>query len=133
MKVIVDTCIWSLVFRRKGVADDPLARALSELVRDCRAQILGPIRQELLSGVKTHDFFTLLRDKLQAFPDQPLRASDYERAAEFCNYCRSKGVQGSATDFLICAVSAETRMPIFTTDNDFTLYRKHLPVYLFKV
>lgn len=39
-----------------------------------------------------------------------------ERAAEFYNHCRNKGVQGSNTDFLICAVAARFKTPIFTTD-----------------
>jgi hypothetical protein len=40
-----------------------------------------------------------------AFPDVPLLMEDYVTAANFFNLCRSKGIQGSSTDFLICAVA----------------------------
>jgi predicted nucleic acid-binding protein len=53
---------------------------------------------------------------------------DYEKAAEVFNTCRANGVQGSNTDFLICAVSINHQLPIFSVDNDFLSYQKHLPV-----
>jgi hypothetical protein len=40
-------------------------------------------------------------------------------AAEFFNTCRTKGVQSSNTDFLICSVSANHEIRIFTVDKDF--------------
>ena len=33
-------------------------------------------------------------------------------------------------DFLICAVTVDNGMLIFTTDNDFDDYAKHLPIRL---
>ena len=56
--------------------------------------------------------------------------ADYEKAAEVFNTCRTNGVQGSNTDFLICAVSINHQLPIFSADNDFLSYQKHLPVTL---
>ena len=58
------------------------------------------------------------------FPDLRLKTADYEKAAEFFNICRSKGVQGSNTDFLICAISVNRDYPIFTTDRDFEKFQK---------
>ena len=92
--------------------------------------MIGPIRQELLSGIREKAQFETLRDHLRAFPDLPLTAADFERAAEFFNIARGKGIQGSNTDFLICAISAEHDMPILTTDEDFTLFQAHLPIKL---
>ena len=43
-------------------------------------------------------------------------------AARFFNQCRSKGVQGSNTDFLLCALSARHDLAIFTIDEDFKHY-----------
>jgi len=42
--------------------------------------------------------------RLAPFEDIPLRTEHFEKAAEFCNTCRRKGVQGSTIDFLISAV-----------------------------
>ena len=50
MKVLVDTSIWSLAFRRKknqAPEERKLKEELIELVREVRATIIGPIRQEL--------------------------------------------------------------------------------------
>ncbi len=104
--------------------------ALRELASDGRAALLGVIRQELLSGIKTAAQFVALRDAMAAFDDLALAREDYELAAEFFNTCRSKGVQGSNTDFLICAVASRRALPILTTDKDFALYGKHVPIHL---
>jgi predicted nucleic acid-binding protein len=42
-------------------------------------------------------------------------------------------VQGSNTDFLICAVSINHQLPVFSIDNDFQLYRQWLPVQLYSL
>ena len=56
---------------------------------------------------------------------------DYEQAAEFFNTCRSKGLQGSNTDFLICAAAVRNNFPIYTTDHGFERYAQHLPIRLY--
>ena len=92
--------------------------------------MIGPIRQELLSGIPSQAQFEVLKEKLQAFEDLPLDRDDYERASGFYNTCRRSGVQGSQTDLLICAIGAGRGIPIFTSDRDFVLYAKHLPISL---
>ena len=131
MNIIVDTCIWSLAFRRKKNASLTEVIILTELIKDSRVQILGPIRQEVLSGIKSKDQFFLLQDKLRAFPDLQLFEEDYEKAAEYFNLCRSNGIQGSNTDFLICAVALRSNMPVYTIDNDFKYYQKFLDFSLY--
>ncbi len=105
--------------------------ALGDLVRDGRAMMIGAIRQELLSGIKTKSQFELVRDSLGAFEDVLLSREIYESAAQAFNSCRANGVQGSNTDFLICAVSILHRLPIFTLDGDFKMYQRWLPVQLY--
>lgn len=80
--------------------------------------------------VDTSAQFRRLRDALRAFPDLEIVDKDYERAAELFNKCRLHGVQGSNTDFLICAVAERLEMPIFTTDLDFPLCARHVPMRL---
>jgi predicted nucleic acid-binding protein len=129
MSVLVDTPIWSMLFRREGTRNRERGR-LRDLVERGQAQIIGPIRQEVLSGMRSAEQFTRVRDGLRAFPDISLSETDYERAAEFYNLCRSKGIQGSNTDFLICAVAELNGLQIFTTDKDFPRYAQHLPIEL---
>jgi predicted nucleic acid-binding protein len=137
MQVLVDTSVWSLALRRppggSGLATRPSSEAsavaqLKDLIADGRACMLGAIRQELLSGIKTMQQFALLRDRLRAFDDLALVQADHELAAEFFNRCRSQGIQGSNTDFLICAAASRRELPILTTDQDFERYRQLLPI-----
>lgn len=131
MNVLVDTSVWSIVLRRKGSAkNDSLAAALSSMVEDGRVVMIGSIRQELLSGIKERTQFETLRDHLRAFPDLALTAEDHEEAAAFFNRCREKGIQGSNTDFLICAVAVRNGFSIFTNDEDFSHFAKVLPISL---
>jgi len=133
VKILVDTSIWSLALRRSAKLsekDRSLVQELNELISEVRVAIIGPVRQELLSGISIKTQFEALKEMLAAFDDMPLRREDYERAAEFYNTCRKAGIQGSQIDFLICAVAAGRELPIFTTDNDFLLYAKHLPISL---
>lgn len=130
MKVLVDTCIWSAVLRRKSPEPEPSAR-IAELIEAGRVGMIGPVRQELLSGISDPVAFRHLKSSFAAFEDLPLRSDHYEKAAEFANICRKKGVQGSSIDFLICAVSALEQWPVFTTDKDFITYQKFLPIRLF--
>jgi hypothetical protein len=137
MNVLVDTAVWSLALRHKPAlqADEVLGiyvNELRELIKEMRAQIIGPIRQEILSGISQQAQFEKLRNYLQSFEDLKIDSSDYERAAGFFNLCRSKGIQGAHTDFLICAVASRYALPIFTTDKDFTLYANHLAVSLYQ-
>lgn len=125
MKVLVDTCIWSLALRRNTVVEDPYVRELAALVKEFRVQMIGPIRQEILSGVASKKTYELLKTNLAGFPDLMLRTEVFEQAAWICNQNRQKGIQGSNTDFLLCAVSLLYEMPVFTTDKDFLFFQKH--------
>jgi predicted nucleic acid-binding protein len=49
------------------------------------------------------------------------------------NTCRRQGIQGSNTDFLLCAIGEHHDMPIFTIDDDFKLFADRLPVALHSV
>ena len=135
--VLVDTPVWSLALRRRApdlnAREQRLTRALAELVREGRAQIAGVVRQELLSGIREAERFEKLREYLRAFDDPRLDAADYEEAARMHNQCRTRGIAGSAIDFLICAVAARRGWQVFTTDRDFERYARVLAVGLYGV
>ena len=130
MKVLVDTSVWSLALRRAEGGESGPVGELRELIADSRVQLIGPIRQEILSGIRHEGQFEELEARLRPFPDLSLNPDDYVMAARFFNLCRRKGVQGSNTDFLICAVAVGHRLSIFSTDKDFVLYAQHLPILL---
>lgn len=134
MNVIPDTPVWSLLLRRRGEAlsqeEQALRDELAELIREGRVVLLGPIRQEVLSGISDERVFGRLRDRLVAFGDEQLSVADYEEAARCHNSCRTAGVAGNATDFLICAAALRRNLAIFTTDRDFDHYAEILTIRL---
>ncbi|MDT8442500.1 MAG: PIN domain-containing protein [Desulfuromonadales bacterium] len=130
MKVLVDTSVWSLALRRNRPSPDGFVRELVELIEEQRVVMIGSVRQELLSGIRSPAQFERLREHLRAFPDFVTDPADFERAAEFFTLCRGKGIQGANTDFLICAIAANHHLAILTSDCDFSLYAEHLPILL---
>ena len=130
MRVVVDTSVWSLAFRRSGASDHRAVEIVADLIRDGRVEMLGAIRQELLSGHRSQQTFDRLRERLRAFPDLAMETEDHELASEFFNRCRRNGIQGSNTDFLLCAAASRRDLAILTTDRDFERFAEHLPIRL---
>ena len=134
---LVDTSVWSLALRRRPEdlsAEQQLAVAeWSDLVREGRVQLIGPIRQELLSGLRHKQQFALLEKRLSAFPDTLIKTTDYVEAARFFNLLRERGITGAPTDLLICAVAHRRDWAIFALDEDFQCYARMLPIRLHRM
>ena len=133
---LIDTPVWSLAYRRKpGVLrpeESKVTATLTRLVQEERVRVIGPIRQEFLSGIREGAVFDRLCETLRAFEDEPLHSLDYETAALSANRCRAAGIAGSSVDMLICAVAIRRGWMVYTTDRDFARYSKALPLELFK-
>ena len=94
--------------------------------------MIGPIRQELLSGIREAGQFNRVRESLQPFPDFMIETIIYETAARMSNLCSSRGIANSSVDMLICAVAVTASASILTSDLDFqTRYSKVLPIKMF--
>ena len=133
MRVIVDTSVWSLALRRSKDVEGKHVEELKELIKEVRAQLIGPVRQELLNGIKSEKQYRVLKKHLRAFKDLAIETEDYELAAEYLNTARKNGIQGSNTDFLLCAISTRHRMPIFTNNKDFINLQSVIPIELHKI
>ncbi|MGK0186857.1 MAG: putative nucleic acid-binding protein [Verrucomicrobiales bacterium] len=130
MRVIVDTSVWSLALRRRKRKVTAKTEALSELIRDGRAVIIGAVRQEILSGIRERKQFDRLSAVLESFPDEILDTNDYVKAAEISNACLTAGYLMGNTDSLICAVAIRRNLEILTTDKDFSHASKVIPITL---
>lgn len=126
--VLVDTSVWSLLLRKKTLNGTELKIRdfVIFLMQNSLVIIIGEIRQETLSGISDQGKFLKLKDALRAFSDFEIPTEDFEDAAENFNLCRSHGIQGSHTDFLICAVAKNHNFSILTLDNDFLNYNKYI-------
>ena len=135
MNILVDTSVWSLAFRKKTLTleESKVVAELKELIYEKRVIMIGPIRQELLSGIKNKKMYDQLCTKIRAFEDIRLETEDYEKAAEINNLCRTNGIQGSHIDYLIAATAINRNFAIFTTDKDFLNYSTIVKLKLHKI
>jgi predicted nucleic acid-binding protein len=134
VNVLVDASIWSLALRRPpknlNASEKNAVSELAELIDEGRAKMIGPVRQELLSGIRDAAQFERLRNYLRAFSDETIMSSDYEAAASAGNLCRAKGIAVSPADILISAIAVSRPLSIFSNDPDFHRYSRVLPVRL---
>ncbi len=135
MKMLVDTSIWSLALRKKDLTeeDKKIVDRLAKAIRELEIEIIGPIRQEILSGIKEKPRFEELKTKIGVFRDLAIDTEDYELAAKYHNECRNHGIQGSHIDYLICAVAVNNKLKIMTLDKDFEGYKKYIPIKIDKI
>lgn len=134
MNVLIDTTIWSLALRRRpeklSSFEQDLVAEWGNLARSGRAVLIGPIRQEVLSGIREEKVFAALQARLSEFRSLEVLPGDYDQAAGFFNVCRSRGITGTPIDMIICALAFRHDLPIFTTDPDFPQYSRHVPIRL---
>ena len=134
MNVFVDTSIWLLALRRRrkslSTQQRRIERELTDLITQGRVVLIGPVRQEVLSGLRDEQVFDRLREYLRFFDDEVLSFEDFEEAARGSNRCRAKGIAAPPVDMVSCAVAVRRDLAIFTTDVDFQQYAKHLPIHL---
>jgi predicted nucleic acid-binding protein len=135
MSMLVDTPIWSLALRRRShnllFQERQIVAALEKLAQKGEVELLGLVRQEVLSGISDETRFRTIRERLRVFPDTAIAPEDFEEAANLSNQCRRVGVTGSTVDMLICAVALHHGWQIFSTDRDFVHFKKAIPIQLF--
>jgi len=120
--IIIDTCVFSLVFRRKERTrlEQQIVDSIEQMIRDdWPVVILGIVYQELLSGIKPEKRRLELAEALDAFP-LILATKDHHRlAASIRGSCRSKGIDAGAIDCLIAATAILEKGKLVTIDKYF--------------
>jgi predicted nucleic acid-binding protein len=137
MSVLIDTSIWSLGLRRKrrdlSATELHTYHAWEDLLKQGEGAIIGPIRQETLSGIAVQREFLAIQARLAVIDDLPLSTDDFVLAATFFNTCRAAGVTPGTIEMIICAAAYTYGLPIFTTDPDFGFCQTHLPIQLYVI
>lgn len=132
--ILVDTCVWSLGLRRQrkdlSAKERRIVFGLRELIVAGRACLIGPIQQELLSGIPDEEAFDQLAGQVGAQAVLPVDAEVWRRAAWFFNMCRRHGIAPDAIDMTICAAAEAHGVSILTVDPDFERYARCLPIRL---
>ncbi len=130
--IACDTSVLSHFLRRSTNTDNAVAVTVEKLIDSNELALFGIVRQELLSGIKLATQFERMDLTTQALPLFFADDEDHTTAAKFFNACRSKGVQGSPIDFLICSMAVRRKFLIYTTDPDFDLYEPIVPIELYR-
>lgn len=130
--IACDTSALSHFFRRSQSDGGKVAQAVEDLIEADSLALFGIVRQELLSGIKLTSAFVRIETATRALPLFLAEDEDHTMAAGFYNTCRSKGIQGSPVDFLICAMAVRRKFAIYTTDPDFEQYQSFIPIDLYR-
>lgn len=119
--IFVDTCVWSLAFRRSNstLIAKEVVQLQTLLAQDVPLAVAGIVLQELLSGLREERQFKRLQNLLADFPLILATETHHILAAEIANSCRQNGVATSATDCLIAAMCIANDAPLLTADKDF--------------
>lgn len=129
MNVLVDTSVWSLAFRRDTPPDTPEMKTLLRCLE--RQDILfttGIILQELLQGFRGPKQRERLIEQFFNLPLIVPDLTDHIAAAELQTTCRQKGVQVGTIDALLAQLAMANKLELLTSDRDFTLISRHLPL-----
>ena len=132
-KVLIDTNIWSAFLRRNNPADSIMKKNFFDIVESSRASIIGPIRQEILSGIREIEKFQRLREYLEGFEDEEVTTDDYVEAARIRNLCAANGIATCSIDMTIVAFVKNRNYELYTRDGDFTNnYRKVIELNIYQ-
>jgi predicted nucleic acid-binding protein len=87
--------------------------------------LVGPVLQELLTGLRRQQDFERLLLTLSDLPLLRPSRQTYVEAAKISNACRRRGVQTNAVDCLIAASCVQHDYPLLTADRDFARIAEH--------
>jgi hypothetical protein len=130
--IACDASALSQFLRRTIDTQNDVALNVARLIDSNELALFGIVRQVLLSGIKLPAHFERVGNTTQALPLFFADDEDHTTAARYFNACRSKGIQGSPIDFLICAMAVRRKFSIYTTDPDFELYEPIIPIQLYR-
>src|SRR5689334_22115211 len=123
MNILIDTSVWSVGLRRMRRDLNPSERKIlfewHDILKRGDACLIGPIFQEVLSGISNPKLVQDLALQLATVTEIRTARSTWLLAAEFYNLCRGSGIVPEAIDMSICAAASESDLPIFTLDPDF--------------
>ena len=120
MTVLVDTSVWSLLYRKDGPRRHPKVLILQQLLEQNEdVSITGSILQEILQAFRRDRQFDRVANFFRPFGIIELERTDYIAAAKLHRDCASKGVAASTIDCQIAIASIKHDCLLLTADKDF--------------
>jgi predicted nucleic acid-binding protein len=129
--VLVDTSVWSLLFRKSGPAAQPEVAALQRFLGgEELVAITGVIAQELFYGLALSSASDSIARTLGALSYLAPTLDEHVAAAKLQRTLRDAGVQVSGADALIAQLAMARDLTLLTTDRDFSHAARHVPLRL---
>ena len=120
MNVLVDTSVWSLLFRKAGPADHPDVRKLVTLLEaEEDVALTGVILQEILQAFRSPAVASKVARSLEPVPLLPLDRRVFVEAAALKRRCASRGISTSTVDCQIAQAAIAHDCWLLTADRDF--------------
>ena len=120
MRILVDTSVWSLAFRKQGPDQHPAVSQLRTFIEEQEEIVLiGLIIQEILQAFRNESTIEKVTTYLGVFPIIKLERSDFIEAARLFRRSRAKGLTVSTPDCQIAAAAISYECSLLTTDQDF--------------
>ena len=129
MTLLVDTSVWSLALRRDGSRSEPEVMALEKALTGGETVVTtGLVLQELLQGFAGPKARVAVLERFAALPLVPPDREDHVAAAAVRNTCRRAGLQIGTIDALLIQLCVRHELTLLSTDRDFRLAERHVPV-----
>ena len=117
MRLLVDTSVWSLAFRRNAPSTLPKIRRLAQALRDGEQVFTtGLILQELLQGFPEEGAREAILDRFTSLPQVVPDAQDYVAAADLRAKLSAEGVRLGTIDALLAQLCLRHDLTLLTTD-----------------
>lgn len=132
-RLLVDTSVWSLAYRRDAPPNIPQVTVLRPaLVGGEFVAIAGMVLLELLRGfIPQRAQERILSDLAPLELIEPAR-DDYIEAARLANTCRQAGVQLGSVNALLAQLAIGNDLELLTTDRDFENAAKLVPLRIWQ-
>ncbi len=131
MTILVDTSVWSLLFRKNGPAQLPEVEALIRFLGgEAQVAITGIIAQELFYGLASSKASVTIAQTFGSLLYFSPTLDDHIAAAKLQRTLRNAGVQVSSEDALIIQLAIAYDLTLLTTDRDFVHAAQHAPLRL---
>lgn len=121
--VLIDTSAWIDFFRGK---QNPVTDAVQLALQLGLARLCGPVKAELLQGVKTKKEKQQLGIMFDAVENLDTHEPDWEAAGSNLLTLRESGITLPLTDALIAVIAIRHKAQVLTLDHHFS----HLKVQL---
>lgn len=133
LRLFVDTCVWSLLFRRDRPSESPEAGVLVRAIEaGVEVVTTGLVLQELLQGFSGPKSSEQIVSRFAALPMLTPDRGDHIAAAALQAQCRRGGIQIGTIDALLAMLCVRHKLTLLSTDGDFKSAARFCPLSLWQ-